>query len=122
MIGDEAAQPRDERDARVPASPWRSGSPASKATYTWPQVAGAAAIVGIGFTMSLFIAGASFAGDDFAAAKIAIFAASLVAGVTGVAILWSQSGRGDRENPTGDAGRGAAASGSPVALPDPQAV
>ena len=38
--------------------------------------------------MSLFIAGQAFPdAGDFAAAKIAIFVASLLAGVTGVAIL-----------------------------------
>jgi NhaA family Na+:H+ antiporter len=39
--------------------------------------------------MSLFIAGEAFPNPaDFAAAKIAIFAASLIAGVVGTAILW----------------------------------
>lgn len=51
------------------------------ADYTWRQLAG------IGFTMSLFIAGQAFAAADFAAAKIAIFIASLLAGVLGVLIL-----------------------------------
>lgn len=42
---------------------------------------------GIGFTMSLFIAGEAFPNlEDFAAAKIAIFS-SLAAGVVGTAIL-----------------------------------
>jgi len=46
-------------------------------------------LAGIGFTMSLFIAGQSFAmAADFAAAKIAVFVASVLAAVTGVAILW----------------------------------
>ena len=44
---------------------------------------------GIGFTMSLFIARQAFPGAaDFTAAKIAIFAASLLAGVIGTAVLW----------------------------------
>ena len=69
-------------------------------TYGWRQVAGAGALAGIGFTMSLFIAGQAFTGADFAAAKIAIFLASLVAGVTGVLILWKRvppAGASDRE-------------------------
>ena len=57
--------------------------------YTWRQLAGAGALAGIGFTMSLFIAGQAFPNSaDFAAAKVAIFAASLIAGVLGVLILW----------------------------------
>jgi NhaA family Na+:H+ antiporter len=59
------------------------------AEYSWRQLGGAGALAGIGFTMSLFIAGEAFAEPaDFAAAKIAIFTASLIAGVAGTAILW----------------------------------
>jgi NhaA family Na+:H+ antiporter len=51
---------------------------------------GAGALGGIGFTMSLFIAGQAFpVMHDFAAAKIAVFAASVLSAVVGVAILWS---------------------------------
>jgi NhaA family Na+:H+ antiporter len=57
--------------------------------YSWSQLAGAGALSGIGFTMSLFIAGQAFpASADFAAAKIAVFVASLVAAALGVSILW----------------------------------
>jgi NhaA family Na+:H+ antiporter len=56
--------------------------------YNWRQLAGAGMLAGIGFTMSLFIAGEAFpAAPDFAAAKIAIFAASVLAGVLGLALL-----------------------------------
>ena len=59
------------------------------AAYSWRQLLGAGALAGIGFTMSLFIAGQAFQNPrDYVAAKIAIFIASLVAGVTGVLILW----------------------------------
>jgi NhaA family Na+:H+ antiporter len=59
------------------------------AAYSWRQLAGAGALAGIGFTMSLFIAGEAFPVlDDFAAAKIAVFAASVLSAVVGVAILW----------------------------------
>jgi Na+:H+ antiporter, NhaA family len=59
------------------------------AAYSWRQLAGAGALAGIGFTMSLFIAGQAFPGaQDFAAAKIAVFAASVLSAVIGVAILW----------------------------------
>lgn len=56
--------------------------------YSWRQLCGAGALAGIGFTMSLFIAGEAFPdADDFAAAKIAIFLASFIAGGLGVLIL-----------------------------------
>ena len=55
----------------------------------WPHVLGAALLGGIGFTMSLFIAGIAFPDPaDYAAAKIAIFLASLIAGGLGMLILW----------------------------------
>jgi NhaA family Na+:H+ antiporter len=58
--------------------------------YSWAQLAGAGALGGIGFTMSLFIAGQAFPfADDFAAAKIAILAASVCSGVIGAIILWN---------------------------------
>jgi NhaA family Na+:H+ antiporter len=57
--------------------------------YSWRQLWGAGALGGIGFTMSLFIASAAFADrGDYAAAKIAIFLASLTAAGIGVLILW----------------------------------
>jgi NhaA family Na+:H+ antiporter len=60
--------------------------------YSWRQLCGAGALGGIGFTMSLFIAGAAFPDPaDFAAAKIAIFLASLTAAAIGVLILWRKS-------------------------------
>jgi NhaA family Na+:H+ antiporter len=61
--------------------------------YSWRQLAGAGALAGIGFTMSLFIAGQAFpAASDFAAAKIAVFAASVLASIIGVAVLWGAGG------------------------------
>jgi NhaA family Na+:H+ antiporter len=58
--------------------------------YSWRQLAGAGALAGIGFTMSLFIAGQAFPlATDFAAAKIAVFAASIASAVIGVALLWN---------------------------------
>jgi NhaA family Na+:H+ antiporter len=60
--------------------------------YSWPQLAGAAALAGIGFTMSLYIAAKAFADPgDFAAAKLGVFIASIVAGVVGVALLRRES-------------------------------
>ncbi|MBX5088320.1 Na+/H+ antiporter NhaA [Rhizobium lentis] len=56
--------------------------------YSWQQLFGAAALAGIGFTMSLFIAGQAFRNSpEFAAAKIAVFGASLLSAVAGSALL-----------------------------------
>ncbi len=64
---------------------------------TWRQLAGASALAGVGFTMSLFIAGLAF-GDTPALelAKIGVLLASVVAGVLGVVLLLMASkGRPD---------------------------
>ena len=58
------------------------------AAYSWAQLGATGALAGIGFTMSLFIAGQAFpAPADFDAAKIAVFAASILAAVFGVVLL-----------------------------------
>ena len=60
------------------------------AAYSWRQLFGGGALAGIGFTMSLFIAGQSFPGSgDFSAAKVAVFSASVIAAIAGVWILWN---------------------------------
>lgn len=70
----------------------RLGIAAKSDDYTWRQLAGAGALAGIGFTMSLFIAGEAFPDEaEFNAAKVAIFIASLVAGVLGVLVLWPRA-------------------------------
>jgi NhaA family Na+:H+ antiporter len=67
----------------------RSGIAVKPEAYSWRQLVGAGTLGGIGFTMSLFIAGIAFADPaDYAAAKIGIFLASLIAGGLGVLILW----------------------------------
>ncbi|MFA5787368.1 MAG: Na+/H+ antiporter NhaA [Actinomycetota bacterium] len=54
----------------------------------WSQVLGVSAIAGIGFTVSLFIAGLAFAEDSaLSAAKVGVLAASLTAGCIGSALL-----------------------------------
>jgi NhaA family Na+:H+ antiporter len=64
------------------------------AEYSWRQLTGAGALAGIGFTMSLFIAGQAFpVATDFAAAKIAVFGASILSAIIGVAILWNAGQR-----------------------------
>ena len=67
----------------------RLGLAAKRDEYSWRQLAGAGALAGIGFTMSLFIAGQAFPGTaDFAAAKVAVFIASMLSAAIGVAVLW----------------------------------
>jgi NhaA family Na+:H+ antiporter len=79
----------------IVAAAWlavRSGIAVKPQAYSWRQLCGAGALGGIGFTMSLFIAGAAFPDPTvYAAAKIAIFLASLTAGALGVLILWSKA-------------------------------
>ena len=66
-----------------------TGVAAKPDAYSWRQLCGAGALGGIGFTMSLFIAGVAFPDATvYAAAKIAIFLASLIAGTVGALILW----------------------------------
>jgi NhaA family Na+:H+ antiporter len=67
----------------------KSGIAEKPASYSWRQLGGAGALAGIGFTMSLFIAGQAFpVADDFAAAKVAVFAASVLSAIIGMAVLW----------------------------------
>ena len=64
------------------------------------ELRGLGAVGGIGFTVSIFIAGLSFPGADLLTeeAKIAILLASLVAAVVGVVILLlATTGRGRSE-------------------------
>jgi NhaA family Na+:H+ antiporter len=54
----------------------------------WPHVLGGGALAGIGFTVSLFVAGLAFEADGPTdAAKVAILAASAVAAALGAAVL-----------------------------------
>ena len=80
------------KSAGIVAAAWvavRSGIAVKPEAYSWRQLCGAAALGGIGFTMSLFIASAAFPDPGhYAAAKIAIFMASLTAGALGTLILW----------------------------------
>ena len=67
----------------------RLGLAVKPQSYSWRQLAGAGCLAGIGFTMALFIAGQAYALEtEFAAAKIAVFAASSVSAAIGIALLW----------------------------------
>ena len=55
---------------------------------TWPEIFGIGVLGGIGFTMSLFITNLAFVDPQLVdAAKASIFAASLLAGIAGFALL-----------------------------------
>jgi Na+:H+ antiporter, NhaA family len=56
---------------------------------SWPMVLGLGSVAGIGFTVSIFIAGLSFPGSEVLTgeAKVGILIASLVAAVVGTVIL-----------------------------------
>lgn len=78
----------------------RAGIAVKPAEYTWRQLAGAGSLAGIGFTMSLFIAGQAFPNaTDFSAAKIAVFAASILSAVVGTALLWGAPRQGLMKRP-----------------------
>ena len=69
-------------------------------SYSWRQLCGAGGLAGIGFTMSLFIAGQAFPGhSDFAAAKIAVFTASIIAAVIGTLVLWPRASEAEQSVP-----------------------
>jgi NhaA family Na+:H+ antiporter len=64
----------------------------------WRQIFGASWLCGIGFTMSLFIAGLALDSDQIIdLAKIGTLAASLTAGIVGSLILLGVSRRGSRQ-------------------------
>lgn len=56
---------------------------------TWTHIIGVGMLAGIGFTMSIFIALLSFAGNEFllSEAKFAVLLASLISGVSGAILL-----------------------------------
>ncbi|MFN7939412.1 MAG: Na+/H+ antiporter NhaA [Bryobacteraceae bacterium] len=66
----------------------KTGLAALPENVTWRHVHGAAWLAGIGFTMSLFMAGLAFTSEaQLTAAKLGILIASLCAGIIGSAIL-----------------------------------
>ena len=67
----------------------RLGLASLPAQVGWRQILGVGALGGIGFTMSIFIAGLAFAEQPLLEiAKLGIFAASLIAGGTGFLLLF----------------------------------
>jgi NhaA family Na+:H+ antiporter len=54
---------------------------------SWLMLAGAGSLAGIGFTMSLFVAGLALAGEQLVAAKSGVLLGSLISGVLGVLLM-----------------------------------
>jgi Na+:H+ antiporter, NhaA family len=67
----------------------RTGFAARPAGSSWVQVAGLAALCGIGFTMSLFVAQLAFPGQPALVeeAKLGVLGGSILAGLTGYSLL-----------------------------------
>jgi NhaA family Na+:H+ antiporter len=66
---------------------------------TWVQIHGAGWLGGIGFTMSIFVAGLAFEDEALLnMAKLGIFTASLLAGIAGAVILFRKSQMAGRED------------------------
>jgi NhaA family Na+:H+ antiporter len=67
----------------------RSGLASRPTSLSWPQIAGAAMLCGVGFTMSLFIGALAFPADRALvdAAKLGTLAGSLIAGTVGFLLL-----------------------------------
>jgi len=57
------------------------------ASLSWPFLTAGAFLTGIGFTMSLFIAGLAYTPEVLNAAKLGIFAASIFSAAAGLLIL-----------------------------------
>ncbi len=55
----------------------------------WSGIVGVGALAGIGFTMSIFIAGLGLTGASLDAAKIGILSGSVISGVLGVGLLYA---------------------------------
>jgi NhaA family Na+:H+ antiporter len=79
------------KPAGVLAASWfavRVGVAARPETLKWSVLAAGSVLTGIGFTMSLFMAGLAFTPAMLSSAKIGIVAASVTAGATGLLMLF----------------------------------
>jgi NhaA family Na+:H+ antiporter len=65
----------------------RAGWASLPAGVSWPAMVGAGCLAGIGFTMSLFIAGLALTSEHLDSAKIGILAGSAASAVVGMALL-----------------------------------
>jgi len=70
----------------------------------WRDVAGMSMVAGVGFTVSLLVADLSFDGAEREAAKTAVLAGSLLAGLAGAALLARRNRYHKEDQRQGDAG------------------
>jgi len=83
----------------------RSGRGALPEGVTWPRLAGAACLGGIGFTMSLFVTDLAFVDERLATtAKVGTLAASLASGIIGFILLATSLQRDGRQIRAGSGG------------------
>ncbi|MEM9103991.1 MAG: Na+/H+ antiporter NhaA [Pseudomonadota bacterium] len=66
----------------------KSGIARISSEISWPQLWGGGCLAGVGFTMSIVVAGAAFNGPVLDAAKMSILIASTIAAVMGITILY----------------------------------
>lgn len=66
----------------------RSGVATRSKELSWPLLAAGSCLTGIGFTMSLFIAGLAFSSPRLDAAKVGILGGSIVSAAAGMSALW----------------------------------
>jgi NhaA family Na+:H+ antiporter len=71
----------------------RSGLANRESSLSWPFLAAGAFLTGIGFTMSLFIAGLAYAPAMLGAAKLGILTGSVFSAVAGLTMLLWQTSR-----------------------------
>ncbi len=71
----------------------RSGLANRESSLSWPFLAAGAFLTGIGFTMSLFIAGLAYAPAMLGAAKLGILTGSVLSAVAGLTMLLWQTSR-----------------------------
>jgi NhaA family Na+:H+ antiporter len=83
----------------------RTGAAARPPNAGWQQLYGAALLCGIGFTMSLFIGGLAFPGDDalIDQAKVGTLAGSLLSALAGYAMLRFAPASGPNDDDAEDA-------------------
>jgi NhaA family Na+:H+ antiporter len=83
--------------AGITAAAWlavRLGLAARPEATSWPQLAGAATVAGIGLTVPLFVAELAFPAGQFAApVKLGLLLASAVSGAAGALVLVRAAGR-----------------------------
>jgi Na+:H+ antiporter, NhaA family len=87
-ISDERLYAILDRVVAHPDAAGHSGATKDRETLlSWRVIAGGSVLAGIGFTMSLFIAGRAFDPGLIDSAKLGIFAASIVSAALGLAVL-----------------------------------